>query len=159
MPKPRAYVETTIPNFYYDVRPDAAIIERREATREWWAGAAGKFELITSSTVFAELTAGISERVPLRLELLRGLPVLFPDEAVVAIVQAYIRHKLMPANPPEDAVHLALASYHRCDFIVTWNCKHLANANKFLHIQRVNRLLGLHVPQLVTPRELLGREE
>ena len=54
------------------------------------------------------------------------------------------------------ALHLALASYHRCDFLVTWNCNHLANANKFGHIRRVNTLLGLFNPALVTPLELLG---
>jgi hypothetical protein len=72
------------------------------------------------------------------------------------IVQAYVRHRVMPADPAGDALHLALASYHKCDFLVTWNCQHLANANKFGHIRRVNTLLGLFVPALVTPLELLG---
>ena len=62
----------------------------------------------------------------------------------------------MPADPGGDALHLALASYHKCDFLVTWNCQHLANANKFGHIRRVNAMLGLFVPALVTPLELLG---
>src|SRR5207244_12975766 len=56
-------------------------------------------------------------------------------------------------SPAGDALHLALASYHKCDFLVTWNCRHLANANKFGHIRRVNALLGLFVPALVTPLE------
>jgi hypothetical protein len=64
----------------------------------------------------------------------------------------------MPANPLGDALHLAMASYHRCDFLVTWNCRHLANANKFAQIRRVNSLLGLFVPTLVTPLELLGED-
>ena len=55
-----------------------------------------------------------------------------------------------------DAMHLALASFHKCEFLATWNCRHLANANKFAHIRRVNTLLGLFVPTLVTPLELLG---
>ena len=75
------------------------------------------------------------------------------------IVQAYIAHQLMPSDPLGDALHLAIASYHRCDFLVTWNCKHLANANKFGHIRRVNGILGLSVPTLVTPLELLGEEQ
>jgi hypothetical protein len=57
-----------------------------------------------------------------------------------------------------DALHLALASYHECDFLLTWNCQHLANANKFQHIRLVNGMLGLHVPSLVTPLELLAEE-
>jgi hypothetical protein len=62
----------------------------------------------------------------------------------------------MPANPTGDALHLALAYSHKCDFLVTWNCEHLANANKFGHIRRVNTMLGLFVPSLVTPMELFG---
>ena len=65
----------------------------------------------------------------------------------------------MPRDPAGDALHLALASYHKCDFLLTWNCQHLANANKFGHIRRVNTLLGLFVPDLVTPLELLGEDE
>ena len=96
------------------------------------------------------------ERVAKRLALVRDLPLLPVELAVAEIVQAYIRHKLMPADPGGDALHLALASYHKCDFLVTWNCQHLANANKFGHIRRVNAMLGLFVPALVTPLELLG---
>ncbi len=90
------------------------------------------------------------------MALLRTLPVLEITEAVGEIVEAYIAHQPMPADPFGDALHLAIASYHRCDFLVTWNCKHLANANKFGHIRRVNGILGLYVPTLVTPLELLG---
>ena len=72
------------------------------------------------------------------------------------IVEAYIQHQLMPNDPLGDALHLALASYHKCDFLLTWNCKHLANANKFSHIKRINTILGLFIPTLVTPLELLG---
>lgn len=155
MSKPRVYVETTIPNFYYDDRPAPSIVERRRWTREWWATATDRYELLTSTTVIAELAAGTSVRVPLRLALIRDLPVVFPDDAMAVIVQAYVRHKLMPAKPPDDAWHLALASHHRCDFIVTWNCKHLANPNKVSHVRRINQSLGLHVPLLVTPKDLL----
>jgi hypothetical protein len=70
------------------------------------------------------------------------------------------RHmRLMPADPAGDALHLALASFHKCEFLVTWNCLHLANANKFGHLRRVNGLLGLYVPVLATPLELLGESD
>ena len=103
-----------------------------------------------------ELTGGIPQRSAQRLALVRDLPLLPIEPAIAEIVQAYIRHKVMPADPGGDALHLAPASYHKCDFLVTWNCRHLANANKFGHIRRVNALLGLFVPVLVTPLELLG---
>lgn len=158
MPKPRVYVETTIPNFYYDRRKDEAVVSRRAWTREWWRDAASEYELVTGATVYAELLAGITSRVALRIRLLAGLPILIPDTAVNDIVEFYLRHKLMPARRSEDAQHLALASHHRCDFIVTWNCKHLANPNKARHVERINGMLGLHVPLIVTPQDLLRRE-
>ncbi len=65
----------------------------------------------------------------------------------------------MPDDPVGDALHLAMASYYKCDFLLTWNCRHLANANKFDHIRRINTLLGLFVPALVTPLELLGEND
>ena len=64
----------------------------------------------------------------------------------------------MPSQAMGDAAHLALASFYKCDFLVTWNCQHLANANKFDHIRRINSLLGLFLPILVTPLELLEGE-
>ena len=57
-----------------------------------------------------------------------------------------------------DALHLALASYHECDFLLTWNCQHLANANKFQHIRLINGMLGIFTQNLVTPLELLAEE-
>jgi predicted nucleic acid-binding protein len=156
MPKPRVYVETTIPNFYHDLRDSAAVATRRGATRRWWQDAAARYELVTGPPVLEELAAGTGPLVQLRLALLDELPVL-PFESVVAeIVQVYLRNKLMPAQPTGDALHLALASYYGCDFIVTWNCQHLANPNKFSHIQRINTLLGLAVPRIVTPLDLAG---
>ena len=103
-----------------------------------------------------ELAGGPPERSADWLALVAGLPVLIVEPAIAEIVQAYIHHKVMPADPAGDALHLALASYHKCDFLVTWNCEHIANANKLGHIRRVNTMLGLFVPSIVTPLELLG---
>lgn len=129
---------------------------RREWTRRWWESAVGTFEMVTSPAVLEELAGGRPEGVAKRLALLRGLLLLPIEPAISEIVETYIEHRVMPADPGGDAMHLALASHHKCDFLVTWNCRHLANANKFGHIRRVNTLLGLYVPALVTPLELLG---
>ncbi len=155
MPKPRAYVETTIPNFYYDFRDSPGITLRREVTRRWWTNAAQRYELLTSTFVHDELAAGTSGYVALRLSLLTGIQQIDLVPEIREIVLTYLSHKLMPAKPQHDAVHLALASYYECDLIVTWNCRHLANPNKAEHIQRINARLGLHVPRLVTPLDLL----
>ena len=156
MPKPRVYVETTIPSFYHEARTAPAIVARRDWTRQWWDQAADHYELVTSPAVLDELAGGPPERSPAWLALVCDLPLLPVESAIAEVVQAYIDHRVMPADAGGDALHLALASYHKCDFLVTWNCRHLANANKFGHIRRVNALLGLFVPALVTPLELLG---
>jgi hypothetical protein len=152
----RVYVETSIPSFFYEERLDPAMVARRAWTRDWWALASGTSELVTSLAVVEELERGEFAAKQDCLDLVAPLPVLAIDSSILDIVQTYIHHKVMPADPVGDALHLALASYHRCDFLVTWNCKHLANANKFGHIRRVNALLGLFNPSLVTPLELLG---
>lgn len=158
MPKPRVYVETTIPSFYYDFRDSPAVAQRREATRAWWADARDKYKLLTSARVLEELAAGASDQVQLRLGLVSDLPLLDPSSDTDDIVEVYLLHRLMPRKPTTaDATHLALASLHRCDFIVTWDSRHLANPNKTTHIRRINSALNLHVPELVTPQELLGR--
>lgn len=153
----RAYVETSIPSFYFESRPEAQMVARRDWTREWWSRASsGGTELVTSVAVIDELHRGDFAAQPDCLALVAELPVLAIETPILEIVQAYIRHRVMPADPTGDALHLALASYHRCDFLVTWNCRHLANANKFGHIRRVDTLLDLLSPALVMPLELLG---
>jgi predicted nucleic acid-binding protein len=154
--QPRAYIETSIPSFYFEVRTAPDMVARRDWTREWWNSAANSVELVTSVAVIDELSRGEFPARDQCLELIAPLPIVAVDLSVLEIVEAYIRHRVMPSDPAGDALHLALASYHRCDFLVTWNCRHLANANKFGHIRRVNGLLGLLSPALVTPLELLG---
>jgi predicted nucleic acid-binding protein len=132
------------------------MVARRDWTRDWWDNHRQDYLLVTSEAVLDELTRGDFPNKENALLLIKDVSLLEIDDPVTEIVEAYVRHKLMPQNPLGDALHLALASYYKCDFLLTWNCKHLANANKFDHIGRVNMLLGLYVPKLVTPLELLG---
>lgn len=159
MAKPRVYVETTIPSFHCEERTAPNIVARRDWTRQWWSDAPENYELVTSAAVLNELAVGLSERSAARIALIRELPLVPVESAILEIVQTYLDHKLMPRDPAGDALHLALASFNKCDFLVTWNCRHLANANKFGHIRRINTMLGLFVPAIVTPLELLGEKD
>ena len=116
-------------------------------------------DLVTGSPVIDEFMAGPAHRVKAWLDLIRHLPVLKIEPPVLRIAEQYVRHKLMPGEKSYDAYHLALASYYECDLLVTWDLKHLANPNKFDHIRRVNSMLRLFVPAIVTPRNLLGGED
>jgi hypothetical protein len=152
----KIYIETSIPSFYFDTRPGAKMRARREWTREWWVKPKGDETRLISYAVLAELANTPGAKRASALGLVKNLQVLESDDAIEETVRFYFEHKLMPQGTFGDAVHLAIASLYKCDFLVTWNCKHLANANKFDHITRVNGLIGLTTPNLVTPLELLG---
>ena len=150
------YIETTIPSLYFDERPDAKTVARREWTRNWWDNCRQNYHLFTGAPVIEELSRGEHPQKREKLELLRGVEILRGNEAVTDAIETFVERYVMPRDPSADAAHLALASFYKCDYLLTWNCVHLANASKFGHIRRVNTLLGLSVPQLVTPLELLG---
>ena len=151
-----AYLETTFFSFFHDERTAPAIVAMRDWTRQFWEERRNDYGLVTSAAVLDELRKGGAHHKKPALELALTLPLISGGDEIAEIVHAYVKHKLMPQDPAGDALHLALASFHGCDYLVTWNCRHLANANKFGHIRRVNTLLGLKTPDLVTPPELLG---
>jgi len=91
------------------------------------------------------------------MDMVSGLPRLEINDAVEEIVEVYISNTLMPRDQLGDALHLAVASYYKIDFLLTWNCVHLANANKQAHIRRINERLRLFTPELVTPLELIDQ--
>lgn len=132
------------------------MVARRMWTRQWWDEHRPSYDVVTSDAVIDELTRGEHPVKAKALALVEVLELLPIESEIADIVAVYIEHKVMPSDPLGDALHLALASYHKCDFLLTWNCRHLANANKFGHIKRINTILGLFVPTLVTPLELLG---
>lgn len=132
------------------------MVARRDWTRRWFDSAITSDRIVSSVAVLDELRRGDFPGRGDAVSMLDNVEMLELEDPVYEIVEAYLAHKLMPADPFGDALHLALASYHRCDFLVTWNCQHLANANKFGQIRRINGILGLFVPELVTPMELLG---
>lgn len=150
------YVESTIPNAYYSTRPEPKMAARRAWTREWWDEHRHAYHAVTSRATLEEVSRGLHLHKEEKVALVRELPFLPNAPATANIVAEYIRRMVMPQDPTGDALHLALASYYACDFLLTWNIRHLANANKFEHIERVNAELGLSTPRLITPMELTG---
>ncbi len=155
MPKPRVYIETTIPSAYYTGRTDPQMVVFHVATRTWWDVAVRACQLITSPAVLREVAQGHSVHVPKRLALLQNLELVVSNKDVAATAAVYVQHKLMPRDVEGDALHLALASHHKCDVLATWNYHHLANPNKLDRIRRLNCELGLPVPRIVSPLQLL----
>lgn len=116
-------------------------------------------ELVTSTAVMVELERGTFPGRSNAVKLISNLSPLAVTNDVEQIVEEYISRLLMPSDPSGDALHLALASFYECEFLVTWNCRHLANANKFDNIARINGILGLAIPKIVTPLELLENDD
>jgi predicted nucleic acid-binding protein len=129
--------------------------KRHLETRRWWELALRSCELVTSDTVREELARGTSVHVAPRLRLLDPFRVLEARTPVLDTAAIYIAQKLMPADPLGDALHLALSSHHKCDVLLTWNYLHLANRTKLDRIKRLNDRLGLFVPKILTPRDML----
>lgn len=154
--KPIVYIETSIPSVYYEIRTEPAMVARKMWTREWWDQYRGEYTLVTSEAVLEELQNGDYPNKEQVTALVDEVPLVHIEPAIRDIVETYIHHTIMPHDPVGDALHLAIASYHKCDFLLTWNCAHLANANKFAHIRRMNTMLGVYVPILTTPSQLIG---
>ncbi|RKU36079.1 hypothetical protein C6496_14405 [Candidatus Poribacteria bacterium] len=152
----RIYIETTIPSAYYTLRTDDVSLDRQKLTRQWWDEYAHLFVLTSSTAVVEELRRGRTRVTQNRLTLLEGIEIFDPTVEIAQIAQIYIERLIMPQQPRGDALHLAIASFHRIDTLLTWNCTHLANPNKFDFIGRINRGLGLTTPKLTTPLAYLG---
>jgi hypothetical protein len=154
----KIYIETTIPSFYFEARKSAECVSRRNWTRRWWDEHRHEHQLVTSLVVRDELGDPKYPDSKRRnaLALIDELPVLDLNAQIDDIVASYVENLLMPQQPVADAVHLALASFYECDILLTWNCVHLANPNKFRHIANINKRLKLSVPIVITPLELLG---
>ena len=153
------YIETTIPSFYFEVRKEPEMVARRNWTCHWW-DECGKtdYDKVTSQAVIDELSRGLFAGKDNALRLISDLELLPVVVEIEEIVAVYLSHYLMPKDAVGDALHLAIASYYGCDYLLTWNCRHLANANKYRHIRRINAMMDLVTPNLVTPLELLQGE-
>ena len=154
--KKRIYIDTSIPSAYYTSRTDEGSLARQRVTRQWWDKYANLFILTSSPTVIEELSAGTSEKTRDRIALAANLEILPITVDIYQIAQIYIDRLIMPQDPSGDALHLAIASFHRIDALLTWNRSHIANKNKIPVIQRINRELGLATPELTTPLSYLG---
>ena len=152
--KPSVYLDTTIPSYLHDERESLRF--PCEITRRWWKEESANYATFVSLETIAELNEGDYPRKDEVVEFASRLPILEPSDQIAEVVEVYIRNKLMPRDVRGDAVHLAYASHYKIDFLLTWNCNHLANANKTQHIRIINGRLGLFTPEIITPLELFS---
>lgn len=154
------YIETTIVG-YLTARfaGDVIFQARQELTRRWWDGRRANYDLFVSQFVLDEAAAGDPTAAAERLLFLDGLQVLdsgHPD--VDWLADLLIDHRLLPSKARTDAQHVAVATVFGLDYLLTWNCKHIANADRLPSIYRTLRTEGFNPPLIVTPEEFSNNE-
>ncbi len=157
--KPRVYVETSIVSYLTSRKSRNALLAgQQQATRLWWRSAQTEFELVTSQLVVDEASAGDPAAARKRLQSLEALPLLEMTLNAKVLAEQLIHLRALPTRAADDAMHLAIAAVHRADFLLTWNCRHLANARIRRRIEEVCRSVGHQAPILCTPYELFSED-
>ncbi len=152
----RVYIETTFVS-YLTARPsrDVVFAGHQQITREWWDTRRANFELCASQLVVDEAAAGDPRAAQERLEILKDMTLLETTLEALAVAKALIRAGALPPKAADDALHIAIAATNGVPFLLTWNCRHLANATMRPSIDAVCAAAGLKPPIICTPEELL----
>jgi hypothetical protein len=154
----RVYLETSFVSACVTDRQDPASLYRRQASQEWWATQRLRHALLVSAEVFDELShPGFRGREE-ALRLITAIPRLSISEEVRGLARILVRERVMPGPIAGDAVHVAAATVHGVEYLLSWNVRHLANPNKLEHLRQVCRRVGLMPPLIVTP-DLLWEAE
>jgi hypothetical protein len=149
------YLETTIPSYLAGrLSRDLIAAAHQQITHEWWGRAKERFDLFISEAVLEEIRAGDSSLAARRLDLVAGLPVLAVRDDVRALVRIYYDELGLPPQAGADVLHIAFAVAYKLDYLVTWNCKHIANGQVIRRLLTLNQKLGKASPVIVTPEEL-----
>jgi len=148
---PRVYLDASFVSACVTDRTDPNSLYRREASREWWDAQRAGHEVFVSAKVLAELSQPAFRRATDALKWIEAVPLLDLNDEVAGVASVLVREKVMPAPAIGDAVHVAASAVHRCEYLLSWNVRHLANPNKVTHLQAICRRLGVIPPRIVTP--------
>jgi len=153
--RPSVYVETTVIGHLTSRLPaDAVVAGQMLATRKWWQESRPQYEVFTSELVLAEASRGDPGASAERLALLADIPLLAIPEASADLADVLVVRGALPFKARVDAAHLAIAATAGMEYLLTWNCRHLANATLRLKIEQVCRERGFEPPIICTPIEL-----
>ncbi len=153
----KVYIETTVVS-YLTARPsrDLIVAAHQQLTNEWWEQRRADFDLYISQFVIRESGAGDAVMAQKRLDALDGIALLSVNIEAVALARELVEKGPIPEKAEVDALHVAVAASHGMDYLLTWNCKHIANAEMQLGVGRFCRAAGFEPPIICTPEELLG---
>ena len=153
-PKPKVFLETSVIS-YLTASPSRDIVHaaHQQLTREWW-DKRSRFDLYVSQAVLREAARGDANAAARRLAALEGLPVLAITGEVSDLAEYFLAASALPAKAALDAIHIAVAVVNGMDYLLTWNCSHIANATIRGKIEQLCREAGLQPPIICTPEEL-----
>ena len=151
------YIETTVVSYLVATPSrDVLIAGQQQATRDWRQRQRGAFRCITSDETIAEASRGDVTQADLRLTALHGLPRVAITPKAEALAGEFLASGALPPTARSDALHLALAALVETDYLLTWNCRHLANAQILRRLDREAVRRGWNLPTVCTPLELMG---
>ena len=152
----RVYVETTFAS-YLTARPsrDLIVAGHQQITRDWWDMRRGDYELCVSQLVLQEAGDGDPRAARERLEVLATMTMLEIKEAAVSLAEELVQAGALPAKAGNDALHIAVAAVHRVPYLLTWNCRHMANATMRTQIETICTSKGFKAPIICTPEEMM----
>ncbi len=151
------YIETTVVS-YLVANPsrDSILAAHQQITRQWWQDERQRYHCVTSSEVWREASLGDAEMSLRRVEALAGLTVLAVADSARDLARAILADQILPPAAASDAIHAVVASQHRVDILLTWNCRHLANPHLLGRVRKFMAGHGLVLPEVCTPIELAG---
>lgn len=156
MPQLSLYLETSVIS-YLTARPsrDLVIAAHQQITREWWDNVLYQYQVFISVVVLEEITKGDRKAAQLRLEQVTNFPLVEIVPDVVNLAEVYFSMLQIPEKARLDTYHLALATWHGLDFLVSWNCTHIVSARVRRVLEEINAQFGFRTPIICTPEELM----
>ena len=154
--KKKLYIETTVVS-YLTGQPSRSMViaSHQELTRQWWDTRAPGFDIVVSELVREESAGGDAEAARKRIAAIDELPVLKATDAAIALAERLVTGGPIPRESAADALHIAIAAVNGVDFLLTWNCKHIANAAHRQKIEALVEAAGYICPVICTPEELM----
>jgi hypothetical protein len=155
--KPAVYIETSIIG-YLASRPsrDLVTASNQALTRDWWQRDRNKYELFIALPVVDECSGGDPEAARERMVFLSDIPLLGVSIDAENLAAQFLTQIPLPAKAKVDALHLAVCTVHGIDYLLTWNCTHLANPSLQRRIIEICDSFGMWPPAICTPQQLLG---
>lgn len=153
----KIYIETTIVS-YLTSRPSSQVLAlaHQQVTREWWETRRSNYELFVSEVVVTEAERGDPGAAGARLAILSQFPRLAATPESELLAPLLLRETRLPPDAFLDMAHVSIATVHGMQYLLTWNCRHIANAAVIRIVERICRSHGFEPPVICTPEELMG---